>query len=417
MALLDGREAKTLKPWLKQHPKIDLVARDRASAYAQAIKEILPTCTQVADRFHLFQNLLDHLKAIFMADLPATYFIQNDQLLDQPPKRIRVEKELKVDLTGLDYDNTPPVTATGGVMPFDNKEHNLNSVHYLALAAKRQKKQQFIRALQAKYPDPTAAAVKPAALAFKKSPATIRKYLKLTAEEIRQLARPRNYKKHKNATTAYLNVIFKMMQDGLTDQVIYAYIMYAGLTKNKNSLRRYIYLISKDNFPERPTRTAKMAELYNSSLVYPKDVIVIQRRELFKYLTTLNSKVTRSKKVAHYLAIITAKYPLVTEVETIFKSFHDVMQGHDTTQLDTFIDRYQASNISSFCTSIKKDIAPVKSAISLNINSGFVEGNNNKLKLLKRIVYGRSGIVNLTKKTKLAFLTKQPYFQLNQLLI
>ena len=49
--------------------------------------------------------------------------------------------------------------------------------------------------------------------------------------------------------------------------------------------------------------------------------------------------------------------------------------------------------ICDFCQSIKKDIAPVKNAISYNISSGFVEGNNNKFKLIKRIVYGKSKLV------------------------
>ncbi|MEE1031858.1 MAG: transposase, partial [Ruminococcus sp.] len=43
-------------------------------------------------------------------------------------------------------------------------------------------------------------------------------------------------------------------------------------------------------------------------------------------------------------------------------------------------------------------MAPVKNAISHPESSGFVEGNNNKFKLIKRIVYGRSGLVNLSKK-------------------
>ncbi|MFR8540855.1 MAG: transposase [Enterocloster sp.] len=60
----------------------------------------------------------------------------------------------------------------------------------------------------------------------------------------------------------------------------------------------------------------------------------------------------------------------------------------------------------SFCNGIKKDITPVKNAISLSVSSGFVEGNNNKFKVLKHIVYGRSGLVNLEKKCKLAFFLK-----------
>ena len=77
IALLKGRDAETLKEWLKNHRKVRLVARDRASAYAAAINAVLPECVQVADRFHLLQNLLEHLKDIFKADMPATIYIKN----------------------------------------------------------------------------------------------------------------------------------------------------------------------------------------------------------------------------------------------------------------------------------------------------------------------------------------------------
>ncbi len=56
------------------------------------------------------------------------------------------------------------------------------------------------------------------------------------------------------------------------------------------------------------------------------------------------------------------------------------------------------SGIQGFIKSIKKDIAPIKAAISFNESSGFVEGNNNKFKLIKRILYGRCNLVNLFKK-------------------
>ena len=73
------------------------------------------------------------------------------------------------------------------------------------------------------------------------------------------------------------------------------------------------------------------------------------------------------------------------------------------------IGKYGASEIESFAMN-KRDITPVKNAISLSVSSGFVEGNNNKFKVLKRIVYGRSGLVNLEKKCKLAFLPKNQDF-------
>lgn len=77
IALLDGRDAESFKEWLKKHSKIKTVARDRASAYATAINEVLPNCTQVADRFHLFENLIEHLKDIFYKEIPNKIFIKN----------------------------------------------------------------------------------------------------------------------------------------------------------------------------------------------------------------------------------------------------------------------------------------------------------------------------------------------------
>lgn len=46
---------------------------------------------------------------------------------------------------------------------------------------------------------------------------------------------------------------------------------------------------------------------------------------------------------------------------------------------------------------LKRISPPIRNAISRPKNSGSVEGNNNKFILLKRIVYGRSGLVNLEK--------------------
>ncbi|BFK16980.1 hypothetical protein K340107D12_23290 [Blautia parvula] len=52
----------TLKEWLKNNKHIKAVTRDRRSAYASAIQEILSDAMQIADRYHLHQNLLEAIK-------------------------------------------------------------------------------------------------------------------------------------------------------------------------------------------------------------------------------------------------------------------------------------------------------------------------------------------------------------------
>ena len=60
--LLPDRTADAVLPWLASHQEIEVVSRDRASAYADAAKRALPHATQVADRYHLVQNLREHLQ-------------------------------------------------------------------------------------------------------------------------------------------------------------------------------------------------------------------------------------------------------------------------------------------------------------------------------------------------------------------
>src|SRR5258708_23837581 len=60
--LLPDRTAEAVLPWLKRHPDIEVVSRDRAGAYADAVQRALPHATQVADRYHLVQNLREHLQ-------------------------------------------------------------------------------------------------------------------------------------------------------------------------------------------------------------------------------------------------------------------------------------------------------------------------------------------------------------------
>ena len=63
--LLPDPNADTLADWLKQHPSIDTLARDRSKTYRQGMNQGAPHATQVADRFHLLQNLTGPLQAVF----------------------------------------------------------------------------------------------------------------------------------------------------------------------------------------------------------------------------------------------------------------------------------------------------------------------------------------------------------------
>lgn len=78
VAILDGRDGTTLKEWLENNKQVKTVTRDRASAYAKAVEEILPDCMQIADRFHLHKNLMDAVNKILGREIPATTAIMDE---------------------------------------------------------------------------------------------------------------------------------------------------------------------------------------------------------------------------------------------------------------------------------------------------------------------------------------------------
>lgn len=395
LALLDGRDGKALKEWLREHPKIKIVARDRASAYAAAIAEVLPQAMQVADRFHILQNLLDYLNDIFKAEMPQKIFIRDGVVLDQEPDKV---KTLSVpldspELNELHYDNTPPVDKNGNEIHYCNKNRNENSEKYRTYARNRAIKYERVQALRREWASADHKNMKQFAKQHSVSVSALKKYLSMSEEEAALLLEIKEYKKHRTDMDDYMNIVFKMLSDGQRPELIYSYILHIGYKGSSCSLENHIKFIALNNF------SIKLGKDFHTKEVYPDDTVVIRRFDVLKYISMKNKDKMKDSDVVRYFDQIREKYPAVELCSEIWTTFYLILMGDDPDKIDDFLEKYEGSAISPFVNGIKKDIAAVKNAISSLVSSGFVEGGNCRYKSTKRLMFGRSGINHLFKKT------------------
>lgn len=397
IALLKGREKDDIVPWLKEHPKIKYVARDRASAYAEAISEVFPDAIQVADRFHLFENITKYLKDMLYQELPDKIVIKNGEVLDK--KAEKVVKELaNIDesiLNSLNYDNTEPVDKNNNKIEFISTRNNLNSKESIKQSENRIKKYEAIKNMNIDYKE-NYLTIYELKEKYGYSITAIKKYLNMTNEEIEKIKEKRTYNTKENKMSPYCNIIYKMLVDGISLEYIFAYIKKIGYDGSDMSLRTYIGIMASNN--DIGNINFNIFNRYE----YYKDETIITRYELFKYLLTLDENKIKNEVIEKNIDIIKTKFNIVEKIRDIFINFHDTIFSNDITKLDEFINKY-SEDMKSFCNGLKKDINAIQNAISYEINSGFVEGNNNKFKLIKRIVYGKQKLCNLFKRCWLNF--------------
>ena len=114
---------------------------------------------------------------------------------------------------------------------------------------------------------------------------------------------------------------------------------------------------------------------------------------------------------AQYEATI-EKYPVIGEIYSKIREFHRIVFSQQSVKLDTWImetEQLQIEELNTYINGLKNDITAVKNGIDFKYNNGLAEGSVNKIKLTKRIMYGRNSFVLLKSK----LLLNEYYYQIN----
>jgi hypothetical protein len=129
------------------------------------------------------------------------------------------------------------------------------------------------------------------------------------------------------------------------------------------------------------------------------DAHCITKSGIFKYIWS-----GKELALADVVYII-RKYPLVFDVIECVRDFRNIFIEKSAELLKLFTEKYSVSSIKaikSFAVGLINDYDAVKNAVVSDLSNGFVEGVNNKVKLIKRSMYGRAGLPLLRAKVILA---------------
>jgi transposase len=336
--LLPDRQAETLAAWLKEHPGVEIVARDRAGAYADGIRQGAPDATQVADRFHLLCNCSDALKEVFnrkhhavrhafeagaSAEEPTTSLEPLPAPASQTEERVRDRTQQRQ----VRYEEVARLHATG--MPIVGIAR--------ALGMGRKSVGRWLKAGQA----PTH----------------------------RKSGRPKQIDRYKD----YLE---RRWQDGCHNAAqLWRELRDQGFSGKAAIVRLWA--------------TQRRRDLaVGSAAVSRPAVPVPTSRQATKLVLADATKLDEAER--KLVATLIDAAPAITQAVNIARAFGRMIRQHAAEALDTWITTARGSALRGFADSIARDHAAVSAALTLPWSTGSVEGRINKLKLVKRQMYGRA---------------------------
>ena len=358
--LLPDREAATLAAWLRAHPGVQVVCRDRAGGYAEGARSGAPGAVQVADRWHLWHNLAEHVEKTVARHRSCWTQPAEPRAAAEPSTEPSTEPEVVPDLQQL------------------AEQAAIARREASALVTRTRERYTAVQNLRVQ-----GNGIK-----------TIMRELGLAKETVRRFARATTVEDLLGTARAgrssvldefkpYLHHRFNL---GHTNgSTLFAEIRGQGYRGSLGTVLGYL----------RPFRASAAAPPAVPRPPTVRDVVGV----LLRHPDTLDADDELILKQ------VRARCPHLDDVADHVSGFAEMMVGRHGERLDGWIDRVEADDqpdLHRFVNGVRRDHDAVLNGLTLEHSSGAVEGSVNRIKMIKRQMYGRAGFELLRKRVLLA---------------
>ena len=367
VALLPDREADTLATWLREHPGVEVISRDRGGAYAKGARDGAPAAVQVADRFHLLQNLAETLEVVFTAHA----------------KDLRAAEQGRHDAVAAENGTcpVPPSTPPPGVQE-------------LAAGRREQRVATHGKVWHLKGEGWTSEAI---SRALGISRASV--FRNLRHEAFPECERRADA--GRSLLDPWQDAVLGHWNSGRRDgRGLFRELRQQGYRGSYATLSRYLHRLrrAQGGVPERERRPWQS----------PPVLAAAPRRVLTPRTATwlvLRRAEKRSEEDQAVLACMRQQSPDLDAVVGLAEAFTALVRDRAPDRLDPWLKRAAdgaVQQLQRFAKRLSADYDAVRAALMLDWSNGPVEGQINRLKTLKRQMYGRANLDLLERRFLLA---------------
>ncbi|MBV8884467.1 MAG: ISL3 family transposase [Chroococcidiopsidaceae cyanobacterium CP_BM_RX_35] len=363
IALLPDRTAETLEAWLKEHQGVEILSRDRAKTYRLGMSQGAPDAIQVADRFHLLQNLEETLEKVFKGYTQTLQTVEREQpqaellVIPQPPEPL---------------DNRQTQKAMNRTRRLEKYEQT----HAL-------RKQEY--------------AIKDIAHHLGIGERTVYTYLSASTFPERQPT----IRQRGSGLDAYKPYLQQQWSLGYQQtKALFEEIQQQGYQGSYPTVARFTQQLRRSQPPANPAPESLKdlpgrgpAPIIPTTAQKPLNA----RRAAWLLLQHKETLTSEEEKLLERLA----QQSELSEVITLAQGFIDLVRQRLPDGLDNWLEAAINGSIKafgSFAKGLKEDYDAVKAGLTLEVSNGPVEGQNNRLKMLKRQMFGRAGLDLLAKR-------------------